>query len=131
MVNSVWKSSTSSPVFSGLRELYFAAPFADTVRVTLCGVKLLHKRSNVIEGAATEFWPAPAEEFCSSFCAGSVCTARKKTADNNSQRKITLPRLILKLLGNGYSSPPCEGGKWQWPARRRRPSVPALRPDSG
>src|SRR6476646_12139131 len=110
MVNSVWKSSTSSPAFSGLRELYFAAPFAQTVNVTLCGVKLLHKRSNVIEGAATEFWPAPAEEFCSSFCTGSVCPT-SRVVDNNSQRKITLPRLILKLLGNGYSSPPCEGGK--------------------
>src|ERR1700739_653234 len=100
MVNSDWKSSTSSPVFSGLRDLYFPAPFADTVIVTLCGVKLLHKRSKVMEGTAAAFWPPIAAEFRSLLWAEGVRAACRNVTANSSQRKMTPLRFILKLLDN-------------------------------
>src|SRR6476661_5458951 len=122
MLNSVWKSSTSSPVLPGLFELYFVAPLAETVNVTLCGVNASHTRVKEID--------APAEEFWSAFWARSVRPAGRTAAGNSSANRIMLARFILRPLGSGYWWQPCECGRWQWPARQMRPWVLAAPQDS-
>src|SRR5258708_22632961 len=110
MVNSVLYISISSPVLAGLLELYFVAPFADTVIVMLCGVKSFQTRVKAIDGIAAG--------FCSALCAGSCCPFSRIMAGNNSHRRMTA-RFIWKMLDSDCWWPQYDYGRGQW---RDRPS---------